>query len=251
MLDQFSRTRLLLGEEAMERLKRARVAIFGIGGVGGFACEALVRSGIGTFDLIDDDKVCLTNLNRQIIATRNTVGRYKVEVMKERILEINPDAKVNPRRCFFLPETAEEFPFEEYDYVIDAVDTVTAKIEIVLQAQKKQVPVISSMGAGNKLDASGFQVADLYKTRMCPLAKVMRRELKKRGVKKLKVVYSEEKPRRPLEDLSASCRTGCICPPGAVHKCTARRDIPGSVGFVPSVAGLILAGEVVRDLTGI
>lgn len=251
MLDQFSRTRLLLGEEAMERLKGSRVAIFGIGGVGGFACEALARSGVGAFDLVDDDKVCLTNLNRQIIATRKTVGKYKVEVMRERILEINPDAEVHIHQCFFLPENAEEFPFEVYDYVVDAVDTVTAKIEIILQAKSRQVPVISSMGTGNKLDASAFRVADLYRTKMCPLAKVMRRELKKRGVDRLKVVYSEEKPRRPLEDLSASCRTGCICPPGAVRKCTARRDIPGSVGFVPSVAGLILAGEVVRDLTGI
>lgn len=251
MLNQFSRTQLLLGQDAMERLANAKVAVFGIGGVGGYVCEALVRSGVGAFDLIDDDKVCLTNLNRQIIATRKTVGKYKTDVMRERILEINPDAKVDVHKCFFLPENADAFPFDEYDYVVDAVDTVTAKIEIVMQAQKKHVPVISCMGAGNKLDASAFRVADIYKTKMCPLAKVMRRELKKRGVRELKVVYSEEKPTRPLADMSISCRTDCICPPGAARKCTERRDIPGSVAFVPSVAGLILAGEVVKDLAGL
>ena len=207
MLTQFSRTELLLGKEAMEQLSKARVAVFGVGGVGGYACEALVRSGIGAFDLIDDDKVCLTNLNRQIIATRKTVGKYKTDVMKERMLEINPDVDVAIHKCFFLPENADEFPFEEYDYIIDAVDTVTAKIELVMKAQEKNVPIISSMGAGNKLDASMFQVADIYKTKVCPLAKVMRRELKKRGVKKLKVVYSEEKPTRPIEDMAISCRT--------------------------------------------
>ena len=249
MLTQFSRTELLLGKEAMERLSNARVAVFGIGGVGGYVCEALVRSGIGTFDLIDDDKVCLTNLNRQIIATRKTVGKYKTEVMKERILDINPKAVVNIHNCFFLPENADEFPFEKYDYVVDAVDTVTAKIAIIMKAKEKNVPVISSMGAGNKLDASMFRVADIYKTKVCPLAKVMRRELKKRGVKKLKVVYSEELPTRPVEDMSISCRNHCICPPGAQHKCTERRDIPGSVAFVPSVAGLIIAGEVIKDLS--
>ena len=249
MLTQFSRTELLLGKEAMEQLSKARVAVFGVGGVGGYACEALVRSGIGAFDLIDDDKVCLTNLNRQIIATRKTVGKYKTDVMKECMLEINPDVDVAIHKCFFLPENADEFPFEEYDYIIDAVDTVTAKIELVMKAQEKNVPIISSMGAGNKLDASMFQVADIYKTKVCPLAKVMRRELKKRGVKKLKVVYSEEKPTRPIEDMAISCRTNCICPPGAKHKCTERRDIPGSVAFVPSVAGLIIAGEVIKDLS--
>lgn len=248
MLTQFSRTELLLGKEGMERLKNARVAVFGVGGVGGYVCEALVRSGVGSFDLIDDDKVCLTNLNRQIIATRSTVGQYKVDVMKERMLDINPDVQVETYKCFFLPENADDFPFAEYDYVVDAVDTVTAKIELVMKCQSMGVPIISSMGAGNKLNASAFQVADIYKTKMCPLAKVMRRELKKRGVKKLKVVYSEEKPTRPIEDMAISCRTHCICPPGAAHKCTERRDIPGSVAFVPSVAGLIVAGEVVKDL---
>lgn len=248
MLTQFSRTELLLGKEAMEKLAGSRVAVFGVGGVGGYVCEALVRSGVGAFDLIDDDKVCLTNLNRQIIATRKTVGKYKVDVMKERILDINPDTDVRIHKCFFLPENSGDFPFEEYDYVVDAVDTVTAKIELIMKAKELGVPVISSMGAGNKLDASRFQVADIYKTKVCPLAKVMRRELKKRGVKDLKVVYSEEEPIKPQEDMAISCRTNCICPPGAEHKCTERRVIPGSVAFVPSVAGLIIAGEVVKDL---
>lgn len=248
MLNQFSRTQLLLGESAMQELANKRVAVFGIGGVGGYACEALVRSGIGAFDLIDDDKVCLTNLNRQIIATRKTVGKYKTEVMKERMLEINPNVDVRIHNCFFLPENADKFPFDEYDYIVDAVDTVTAKISIVMKANELGIPVISSMGAGNKLDPTAFRVADIYKTRVCPLAKVMRRELKKRGIKKLKVVYSQEKPTRPIEDMSISCRSHCICPPDAAHKCTERRDIPGSTAFVPSVVGLIIAGEVIKDL---
>ena len=188
MLNQFSRTQLLLGSDNMDRLADAKVAVFGIGGVGGYVVEALARSGVGSFVLVDDDKVCLTNINRQIIATRKTVGKYKVDVMKDRILEINPDADVEIRKCFYLPENAHEFPFEEYSYVVDAVDTVTAKIEIIMRAKAADVPVISCMGAGNKLDASAFQVADIYKTKMCPLAKVMRRELKARGIKKLKVV---------------------------------------------------------------
>jgi len=249
MLTQFARTELLLGSEAMDKLKNSRVAIFGIGGVGGYVCEALVRSGIGEFDLIDDDKVCLTNLNRQIIATRKTVGKYKVDVMKDRILEINPDAKVNVHKCFFLPENSDEFPFDEYDYVVDAVDTVTAKIEIIMKAKEKNVPVISSMGAGNKLDASAFRVADIYKTKVCPLAKVMRRELKKRGVKELKVVYSEELPIQPTEDMSVSCETNGVCQSEAKHKHAERRAVPGSTAFVPSAAGLIIAGEVVKDLS--
>jgi tRNA A37 threonylcarbamoyladenosine dehydratase len=251
MLNQFSRTELLLGKEAMERLEHARVAVFGIGGVGGYVCEALVRSGVGAFDLIDDDKICLTNLNRQIIATRKTVGQYKADVMKERMLDINPNVDIRVHKCFFLPENEDEFPFDEYDYVVDAVDTVTAKIALVMKCKELNIPIISSMGAGNKLDASQFRVADIYKTKVCPLAKVMRRELKKRGVRKLKVVYSEEQPTRPIEDMSISCRTNCICPPGAKHKCTERRDIPGSTAFVPSVAGLIIAGEVVKDLSGL
>lgn len=251
MLNQFSRTQLLLGQDKMEELHKKRVAVFGIGGVGGYVCEALVRSGIGSFDLIDDDKVCLTNLNRQIIATRKTVGKYKTEVMKERMLEINPDVNVQIHNCFFLPENADEFPFSEYDYVVDAVDTVTAKIELIMRAQKENVPIISAMGAGNKLDAGRMKIADIYETRVCPLARVMRRELKKRDVKHLKVVYSDEQPIRPLEDMSISCRSHCICPPGAQHKCTERRDIPGSAAFVPAVAGLLIAGEIVKDLSGI
>ena len=249
MLNQFSRTQLLLGKEGMDALAGAKVAIFGIGGVGGYVVEALARSGVGSFVIVDDDKVCLTNINRQIIATRKTIGKYKVEVMRDRILEINPDAKVEMRQCFYLPENAHEFDFSEYYYLVDAVDTVTAKIEIIMRAQAAGVPVISCMGAGNKLDPTQFHVADIYKTTMCPLAKVMRHELKKRGVKKLKVVYSTEKPVRPLEDMSVSCRSHCVCPPGTAHKCTERRDIPGSVAFVPPVAGLILAGEVIKDLT--
>jgi hypothetical protein len=248
MSRQFARTQLLLGPEAMEKLAHSRVAVFGVGGVGGYVCEALARSGVGAFDLIDDDKVCLTNINRQIIATRKTIGKYKTEVMRERILDINPSADIRVYKCFFLPENADEFPFDEYDYVVDAVDTVTAKIELVMKAQEKGVRIISSMGAGNKLDASAFRVADIYKTKVCPLAKVMRRELKKRGVKKLKVVYSEEKALTPLEDESISCRSNCVCPPGTEHKCTDRRAIPGSVAFVPPVAGLIIAGEVIKDL---
>lgn len=250
MLNQFSRTQLLLGSEAMERLAGSRVAVFGIGGVGGYVCEALVRSGVGAFDLIDDDKVCLTNLNRQIIATRSTVGKYKVDVMEARMKDINPSVDVRTHKCFFLPENADSFPFAEYDYVVDAVDTVSAKLTLAVKAQEAGVPIISSMGAGNKLDASAFRVADIYKTSMDPLARVMRRELKKRGVRKLKVVYSQEQPIRPIEDMSISCRTHCICPPGAKHKCTERRDIPGSTAFVPSVAGLIIAGEIVRDISG-
>lgn len=251
MLNQFSRTQLLLGEEAIEKMNNSRVAVFGIGGVGGYVCEALVRSGVGAFDLIDDDKVCLTNLNRQIIATRKTVGKYKVDVMKERMLDINPKVDVRVHKCFFLPENADDFPFEEYDYVVDAVDTVTAKLEIIVRAKSLNIHVISAMGAGNKLDASRFKVADIYKTQMDPLAKVMRRELKKRNIKHLKVVYSDEQPIKPLEDMAISCRTNCICPPGAAHKCTERRDIPGSTAFTPAVAGLIMAGEIVKDLSEI
>ncbi len=251
MLNQFSRTELLFGKEAMEKLANARVAVFGVGGVGGFAVEALVRSGVGAFDIIDDDKVCLTNLNRQIIATRKTVGKYKVEVMKERILEINPKAQVTTHQCFYLPEEADKFDFSQYNYVIDAIDTVTAKIDLVVRAQEAGVPIISSMGAGNKLDPTKFEVADIYKTSVCPLAKVMRRELKARRVKKLKVVYSKEVARKPIDDMSISCRTNCICPPGAERKCTDKRQIPGSTAFVPSVVGLIIAGEVIKDITGV
>lgn len=236
----FARTALLIGDEALERLRSSRVAVFGVGGVGGYVCEALVRSGIGKFDLVDFDRVSLTNLNRQIIALRSTVGRYKVDVMKERMLDINPVAEIEARRCFFLPENADEFPFDEYDYVVDAVDTVSAKIGIVMRARQSGVPVISSMGAGNKLDGSRFRVSDIYETSVCPLARVMRYELRRRGVDKLKVVWSDEEPIRPAEpDCGSQCETEV--PAG-------RRSVPGSTAFVPSVAGLLIAGEVVRDL---
>lgn len=219
---QFSRTELLLGKEAVKSLGNKRVAIFGIGGVGGFVCEALVRSGIGHFDLIDKDVVSLSNLNRQIIATISSIGRYKVDVMKERMLDINPDVDVKVHNCFYLPENASDFNFNDYDYVVDAVDTVTAKISIIVKAKEAGVPVISSMGAANKLNPEKFKVADIYKTSVCPLARVMRRELKKRNIDSLKVVYSDE------EAISS----------GGL----------GSVAFVPSVAGLILAGQVIKDL---
>lgn len=276
--DPFSRTRMLLGGKAMERLAGARVAVFGIGGVGGYVCEALARSGVGAFDLVDSDRVCLSNLNRQIIATHKTIGQYKVDAMRERIREINPEADVRVYRCFFLPENAADFPFAAYDYVVDAVDTVTAKIELILRAKEKNVPVISSMGAGNKLDGSRFRVADLYQTSVCPLARVMRRELKKRGVTSLKVVYSEETPVDVREEAQEA---GLMEPePGAqgagfaelepgpqeagtvesgpaaqgagaeTRESAPRRRVPGSTAFVPSVAGLLIAGEVVKDLAG-
>lgn len=250
MLNQFSRTQLLLGQEGMEKLFQARVAVFGIGGVGGYTVEALARSGVGTLDLIDDDRICLTNLNRQIFATRKTVGQYKVDIAQQRILEINPKAVVHTYKTFYAPQTAELFDFSQYDYVVDAIDTVTGKLELVEQAEKAGVPIISSMGAGNKMDPTAFEVADIYETSVCPLARVMRKELKKRGIKKLKVVYSKEPPMTPIDDMAISCRTNCICPPGTARKCTQRRQVPGSNAFVPSVVGLIIAGEVVKDLTG-
>ncbi len=246
MLDQFSRTRLLLGAEAVDILQHARVIVFGVGGVGGFAAEALARSGVGTIDLVDNDTVCLTNINRQIIATHQTVGRYKTEVMAERIHDINPDCIVHRHECFFLPETSAEFHFEDYDYVIDAVDTVTAKIQLVMACQETGTPIISSMGAGNKLDPTKFQVADIYKTSIDPLARVMRRELKKRNVKHLKVVYSTEEALTPIADaVHASDETVS----SDVEHFSNRRSTPGSVAFVPSVAGLIIGGEVIKDLT--
>ena len=248
MLNQFSRTQLLYGKNVMEFFSSCRVAVFGIGGVGGYTVEALARSGIGALDLIDDDRVCMTNLNRQILATRKTVGKYKVDVAEERIHEIYPDCRVRVYKTFYLPETQDQFDFREYDYVVDAIDTVTGKLAIVENAKKAGVPVISSMGAGNKVNPAAFEVADIYETSICPLAKVMRRECRKRGINSLKVVYSKEKPIRPLEDMSISCRAHCICPPGTVRKCTQRRDIPGSTAFVPSVVGLIIAGEVIKDL---
>lgn len=251
MLDQFTRTELLFGKEAMEKLAQSRVAVFGVGGVGSFTVEALARSGVGTIDVFDDDKVCLTNLNRQLIATRKTIGQYKVDVMKERILEINPKAVVHTHQCFYMPDNADEFDFSVYDYIVDAIDTVTGKIELILRANAANVPIMSCMGAGNKLDPTRFEVTDIYKTSVCPLAKVMRKELKVRGIKHLKVVYSKEPARTPIEDESVSCKSNCVCPPGTERKCSTRRQVPGSTAFVPSVAGLIIAGEVIKDLTGI
>ena len=246
MQNQFSRTEILVGRAGMERLACARVAIFGIGGVGGYVVEALARSGIGTLDLIDHDKVCLTNLNRQIIATRKTIGQYKVDVAKERILDINPDAAVNIYKTFYLPENAGQFDFTAYDYIVDAIDTVTGKIALAEQAQAAGTPIISSMGAGNKMDPTAFTVADIYETSVCPLAKVMRRELKKRGIPGLKVVYSKEKPMKPAAGIGDS-----ICEDGEPEDGGARcRAVPGSNAFVPSVVGLIIAGEMIKDLLG-
>ena len=249
MLNQFSRTQLLYGQDNMRKLAASRVAVFGIGGVGGYVVEALARSGVGALDLIDDDRVCITNLNRQILATRKTVGKYKVDAAEERIREINPECEVRTYKTFYLPETQDQFDFHDYDYVVDAIDTVSGKLAIIENAKKAGVPVISSMGAGNKVDPAALEVADIYDTSVCPLARVMRRECRKRGIDSLKVVYSRETPIRPLEDMSISCRQHCVCPPGTVRKCTQCRDIPGSTAFVPSVAGLIIAAEVVRDLT--
>lgn len=248
MLNRFSRTQLLYGEETMGRFASSRVAVFGIGGVGGYVVEALARSGIGALDLIDDDKVCLTNVNRQIIATSKTLGKYKVDVAEERVHDINPDCEVRTYKTFFLPGTQDQFDFTQYDYVVDAIDTVTGKLALIMKSKEAGVPIISSMGAGNKIHADMFEVTDIYKTSVCPLARVMRNECKKRGIKSLKVVYSKEKPIRPLEDMSISCRSNCVCPPGTARKCTERRDIPGSTAFVPSVAGLIIAGEIINDL---
>ena len=233
MINQFSRTEMLFGKAGMEALARARVAVFGIGGVGGYTVEALVRSGVGAIDIIDNDKVSLTNINRQIYATHKTLGKYKVDIAAERIAEINPDCKVTAHKTFYMPETQAEFDFTKYDYIVDAIDTVTGKLTIIENAQKCGTPVISAMGAGNKLDPTAFEVADIYKTTVCPLAKVMRRELKKRGIKKLKVVYSKEEPSAFV---------------GEIEEESAKRAIPASNAFVPSVAGLIIAGEVIKDL---
>ena len=248
MLNQFSRTELMFGASGMEKLCRARVAVFGIGGVGGYAVEALARSGVGALDLIDDDRVCLTNLNRQIIALHSTVGQYKVDAAERRVLDINPDAAVHTYKTFYSPETADRFDFTQFDYIVDAIDTVTGKLALVEQAQRAGTPIISCMGAGNKLDPTAFEVADIYQTSMCPLARVMRKELRKRGIKKLKVVYSKEEAMAPLKTLSDGddvCNT-----PGPERKGNPRRQTPGSNAFVPAAAGLVLAGAVVRDLAG-
>lgn len=247
MLDRFSRTQLVFGKEAMDRLKGSRVAVFGVGGVGGYTVEALARSGVGAIDIIDNDKVCLTNINRQIIATGKTVGKYKVDVAKERIEEINPDCKVTAFKTFYMPETADRFDFTQYDYVVDAIDTVTGKIALIENAKKAGTPIISSMGAGNKVDPTAFEVADIYKTSVCPLARVMRYELKRRGIKKLKVVYSKEKPIPPIADEDPNGENGCL---SKADKVPGKRQVPGSTAFVPSVAGLIIAGEVIKDIIG-
>lgn len=242
MSNQFSRTALLLGNDAIEKLASSRVAVFGIGGVGGHTVEALVRSGVGEIDIIDDDKVCLTNLNRQIFATHSSLGQYKVDVAEKRLLDINPDVIIHKHKAFYTPETASQFDFSDYDYIVDAIDTVTGKIQLVVQANEAGTPIISSMGAGNKLDPTAFEVADVYKTSVCPLARVMRRELKKRNIKSLKVVYSKEEAITPLipddDDKAKS----------TARDAGGRRSTPGSTAFVPSVAGLIIAGEVIKDL---
>ncbi len=250
MTEEFSRTELLLGSDAMEQLNNARVAVFGVGGVGGYVAEALARSGVGALDLIDCDTVSLSNINRQIIALHSTVGRFKVDVMKERIADINPDCSVNVHRCFFLPETKDDFDFTQYSYVVDAVDTVTAKIQLVMQAEEAGVPVISSMGAGNKLNPAMFEVADVYKTSVCPLAKVMRRELKQRGIKKLKVVYSKEEAIKPVGELPGepTAQSGRCSDSQEKGVAPKKRSAPGSVAFVPSAAGLIIASEVIKDI---
>ena len=248
MNEQFTRTELIYGRDGIEKLSRSRVAVFGIGGVGGHACEALARSGIGHIDLIDDDRVCLSNINRQIIALHSTVGKYKVDAMESRLLDINPDIKITKHNVFFTPENADSFDFSEFDYVIDAIDTISGKIALVMKADENGVNIISSMGAGNKTNPSLFEVSDIYKTSVCPLARVMRNELRKRNIKRLKVVYSKEEPIKPERNLENSCKTGCICPQGTVRKCSSKNQVPGSISFVPSVAGLIIAGEVVKDL---
>ncbi len=249
MSEQFVRTELLLGTEAMEKLNKSRVIVFGVGGVGGFVVEALARTGVGTIDIVDDDNVSVSNINRQIIATHSTVGRPKVEVMRERILDINPNAIVNVHQCFYTPETAANFHFEEYDYVVDAIDTVTGKIELVMRAKEKNTPIICSMGAGNKLDPTRFEITDISKTSVCPLAKVMRKELKARGVKSLKVVYSKEQPVKPIQDEAIKSKEKPSAVPLTTRSNTAKRQTPGSTAFVPSVVGLIIASEVVKDLT--
>ena len=247
-MDQFSRTELLLGKPALDTLRQSRVAVFGIGGVGSFTVEALARAGIGRFLLVDDDLVCLTNLNRQLIALHSTLGQPKVEVMAVRVRDINPKAEIETRKTFYLPENADSFDLSRCSYIVDAVDTVSAKVELAVRAAQAGVPIISCMGAGNKLDATRFEVADIADTSVCPLCKVMRKEMKRRGLTALKVVYSKEPPTDPVETEALSCSKHCVCPKNSPRTCTVRRRIPGSVSFVPSVAGLILAGEVVRDL---
>ena len=251
MLNEFSRTAMLIGNTAMQKLQSSCVAVFGIGGVGSYAVEGLARAGIGKFVLVDDDYVCITNINRQIHAAHSTIGKSKVETMMSRILDINPDCKVETFQRFYLPECSNELIRPDYDYIVEAVDTVTAKIDIVVNAARLGIPVISCMGAGNKVDPTGFRVADIYETSVCPLARVMRKELRQRGITSLKVVYSREVPIEFSVQEGEDCRNSCVCPPEVVRKCISRRNIPGSISFVPSVAGLIMAGEVVKDLISV
>lgn len=248
MLHEFSREELIIGKEGLERLKNATVAVFGIGGVGSFVVEGLVRAGIGSFVLVDDDLVCLTNINRQLHATRKTIGMPKVEVMRERILEINPKASVEIHQSFYMPGSAGELLKPHYSYIVDAIDTVTAKLDLVVNAKALNIPIICCMGTGNKLDPTRFEITDIYKTSICPLARVMRKELKGRGIDSLKVLYSKETPITPIETEASSCSKNCVCPKDAARTCTVRRQIPGSISFVPSVAGLIIAGEVIKDI---
>ena len=248
-LNEFCRTELLVGEEGINKLHNSKVIVFGIGGVGSFVVEALTRAGVGNLILVDNDTICISNLNRQIHATQATVGMIKVEAMKERVISINPKCNVEAKQVFITADNISEIIPSDVDYVVDAIDTVTSKLALAEYCYKNNINIISSMGTGNKMDPTQFRVSDVFKTKVCPLAKVMRHELRKRGVKKLKVVYSEEQPVRPINDMAISCRNHCICPPGAAHKCTERRDIPGSTAFVPSVVGLIIAGEVIKDLT--
>ncbi|MBQ3421878.1 MAG: tRNA threonylcarbamoyladenosine dehydratase [Romboutsia sp.] len=245
-----SRTELLIGKEVLDKLRNSRVIVFGVGGVGSFTVEALARAGVGEITIIDDDTVCLTNLNRQIIATYSTISKPKVEVMKERILSINRKCNVITHQTFITPENIEEIVPKDIDYVVDAIDTVSTKLALAEYCYNNDIRIMSSMGTGNKLDPTQFKVTDVFNTKVCPLAKVMRYELRKRGVKKLKVVYSEEVPRKPKMDEVVTCKTGCVCT-GGTKKCTAKRQIPGSISFVPPVAGMIIAGEVVRDILGI
>ena len=248
MLNQFSRTELLIGEDGIKKLQNAKVAIFGVGGVGSFVVEGLVRAGVGHFVIVDNDKICLTNLNRQIIATRKTIGKYKVDVAKERILDITPNATVETYQEFYMPNSESNILREDLNYVVDCIDTVTAKIELVMNCKKMNIPIISAMGTGNKLDPSKFEITDIYKTSVCPLAKVMRKELRKRNVDSLKVIYSKEEPIKINQESNYSCKTNCICPPGTKRKCSIRNQVPGSISFVPSVAGLMIAGEIVKEI---
>ena len=250
MLDQFSRTRMLLGEAGIQSLQNSFVAVFGIGGVGGYAAEALVRSGVGKIALFDDDKICITNLNRQIIATHQTVGEVKVEAMEKRLKEINPNVLVETHRVFYGPDVSTDFDLGAYDYIIDAVDTVTAKLELIVRAGEAKVPVISAMGTANKLDPTAFCVTDIFNTQGDPLARVMRRELRRKGIDSLKVVCSTEEASAPIAEFSGGCKNNCVCPPDVERTCAKRRQIPASNAFVPGVAGLILAGTVVKDLIG-